>query len=265
MDENRYDNGQELDDILKASGKILPQVKRNRLDEYPRTKDIELPCERDGFTPLTRATIAGDLEVVQVLLSNGADPNIANPKKGRTPMHYAAREGFIHIATELINYGGDVNIQDHNGHTPLMYATEKRNLKATSFFIENGANLNLKDNHGNTALLYAIKNADKDIMTHLIMSGSDMDTQNNKGFSASFLKEKIINLHEQKLGQIAQKQNAKNLNHPNDKALSHKRHLSALDSIDVASKPNTIKTTSTKFRDIVTKSKTTRSTHTRGD
>lgn len=262
--DDRYDNGQALDEILKEPGKLSSSLaKRSKMDRYIQTKNIEFPCPQDGLTPLSRATMAGDLEVIQVLLEQLADPNIPDSKKGRTPMHYAAREGFTDIAAALISYGGNVNQQDHNGHTPLMYSTGKKNLPTVSFLIKNGADVNLQDKHGNTALLYAIKNADKDTMTHLIFSGTDMDIQNNKGFSASFLKEQIINLHEKKLDQIAQKQNEQKIQQQRQAQLKQENLPPQLNAGDTAITAKTRESSSTKFKDMVTKSRSNPSTRQR--
>ena len=39
-----------------------------------------------------------------------------------SPLHYAARYGFLDIVTLLKNYGADVNDRDCNGFTPSYWA-----------------------------------------------------------------------------------------------------------------------------------------------
>uniref|UniRef100_A0A1X7SKQ1 Uncharacterized protein n=1 Tax=Amphimedon queenslandica TaxID=400682 RepID=A0A1X7SKQ1_AMPQE len=58
--------------------------------------------------PLHTAALLGHNEVVSVLLSNGADPNIKNEYE-RTPLHNAASEGHNKVVSVLLSNGADPN------------------------------------------------------------------------------------------------------------------------------------------------------------
>jgi len=69
---------------------------------------------------LHRATWDGHKEVVELLISKGADVN-AKDMYGKTPLHRAC-EGEKGIAELLIDKGVDVNAEDNDGETPLDHA-----------------------------------------------------------------------------------------------------------------------------------------------
>lgn len=63
------------------------------------------PCSsQDDQTPLHCAARIGHTGMVQLLLENHADPNLATTA-GHTPLHIAAREGHVDTALALLNTG----------------------------------------------------------------------------------------------------------------------------------------------------------------
>ena len=85
-------------------------------------------------TALMRAAFSGDLELVKLLLANGADPTIVS-KDSETVLEAAAALGFIQgyqqgkaaaerleVIKLLVDLGADVNAADDYGITPLMAA-----------------------------------------------------------------------------------------------------------------------------------------------
>ena len=94
------------------------------------------------------------LNVLYILLCNKADPNIMD-KEGRSPLHHCAMspiiDGFTCVAMQmLIEFGADVNLEDHNGQTPLMLCAELERTKhrRMNILIEAGANLLAVDHNG---------------------------------------------------------------------------------------------------------------------
>jgi len=91
---------------------------------------------KSGETPLHVAAVAGSKEVLELLITNGADLNAANPR-GRTPLHLAAEKHGKSAVEVLACHGADVNIKDKYGETPLQSARHK--LKAWDKITSNAA------------------------------------------------------------------------------------------------------------------------------
>lgn len=85
------------------------------------------------------------VELAEVLLANGVDPNIRD-HRGRTPLHQCDRQ---EVAQLLIDHGSDVNAIDHAGRTPLHTVYSPG---VSQMLIDSGADVFIKDEDGYTAL-----------------------------------------------------------------------------------------------------------------
>ncbi|MBY0378672.1 MAG: ankyrin repeat domain-containing protein, partial [Gammaproteobacteria bacterium] len=94
--------------------------------------------------------------VMQQLIDAHVNVN-APDKKGRTPLHYAAKRGNLEAIIALRAAGADFNAVDHSGKTVLHYAAKKNQAAAIIVLAEQltSENINQKDNKGLTALAYA--------------------------------------------------------------------------------------------------------------
>jgi truncated hemoglobin YjbI len=86
------------------------------------------PGVRDsgGHTPLYRvanecASEAGP-DLVRALVRAGADVNACGGVTRATPLHMAARRGYLEIARALLDSGAAIGARDHRGVTPLQRA-----------------------------------------------------------------------------------------------------------------------------------------------
>lgn len=81
-------------------------------------------ADDQGHTPLSLATLAGDLATVRLLLRSGRlSPNCADRLELRTPLSWAALRGRLDIVMELMEQEGiDLNCRDVHGWTPLSLA-----------------------------------------------------------------------------------------------------------------------------------------------
>jgi ankyrin repeat protein len=106
-----------FDSIIKGELNRLRGLIANSAD----VNAIILPPE---WTPLLIAVECNNPEVVRLLLSYGANANIANFNK-QTLLHIAVNKNAISIARLLIEDGNaEVNVLDGCGYTPLKYAKE---------------------------------------------------------------------------------------------------------------------------------------------
>ena len=133
--------------------------------------------DKNGNTPLHRASNSGGIENVKYLVEQGANVN-AKDGFGATPLHGAFSAG---VAKYLIMHGADVNAKDNDGNTPLHVGIYMSNKEVVEFFVECGADVNAKNNNGCTPLHWACQEADTGIAKYLIEHGADIRAKNKEG------------------------------------------------------------------------------------
>eukprot|EP01114_Cavostelium_apophysatum_P023321 TRINITY_DN8743_c0_g1_i4.p1 TRINITY_DN8743_c0_g1~~TRINITY_DN8743_c0_g1_i4.p1 ORF type:complete len:2119 (-),score=526.12 TRINITY_DN8743_c0_g1_i4:35-6391(-) len=91
-------------------------------------KSADINVENNqGETPLHKASLVGNLEMVKLLLDHSADPNIKN-KHGETPLHFAVRGGFLEISKLLLRNCANASISGEHG-TPKAIAESLNNAE----------------------------------------------------------------------------------------------------------------------------------------
>ena len=87
------------------------------------SKQFIVPTGWNGQTPLHRACLTGDKDLVRYLLDAGADPNIVN-NFNETSVHYASKRGIPSLVHLMVKFGGKLDARDQRGRTPLHNAAE---------------------------------------------------------------------------------------------------------------------------------------------
>ena len=108
----------------------------------PDLKKINEKDECD-WTPLYRSIISGNLKASEVLLSNGADPNI-QCSMNETALYQAVDMEKIDHVKLLLKNGADPNISQIDGLSPLHLAVSKQNLLIIKCLLKFKANPNLQ-------------------------------------------------------------------------------------------------------------------------
>jgi len=135
------------------------------IEQNPKDVDSFSP---DGFTILGLASFFGHEEIVNLLLSENADPNIqANNQYMVTPLHSACAIGNINIAKALCEAGANVNTPQMQGVTALHSASNLGNLELVKLLIKFGADNSLKLESGETSFDMASKNDHKEVAKYL--------------------------------------------------------------------------------------------------
>jgi len=132
-----FNNDLEMVKILVEAGGIV------------QTKDMK-SRSRAMFCPLLESVVNSNYEMMQYLLSHGANPNDAGIV-GTTALHMAAAKGNVQMLSLLLSKGAEINIRDNYGQTPLMYACREGEAEAVEFLLDHGADADLEDGYGRKA------------------------------------------------------------------------------------------------------------------
>ncbi|UYC23087.1 ankyrin repeat domain-containing protein [Wolbachia endosymbiont of Aedes aegypti] len=75
--------------------------------------------DNSGHAPLHWAVARNNLELIGLLIKNGANVDVQDERHGRTALHWAAYHDKFEIVKLLVNKGADWNIKDRDGKTAL--------------------------------------------------------------------------------------------------------------------------------------------------
>jgi len=189
------DRGADVNATNKEGKTPLMEADRVEIAELLIARGAKWGTGETGIDPdgarLRQAARKGDVKLIELLLSKGADPNRKSKGGGtallsavagrhveavRTLLAAGARTdtkiyegtGLLHIAAELnqleitsllIAAGADVNAAKASGWTPLHIASSRCHEDVADLLIANGANRNALDKHGKAPLpCYAFAN-----------------------------------------------------------------------------------------------------------
>ena len=125
------------------------------------------------LTPLHIAASENKREMVQLLLSKGANPNVTGSGGWAMPLTSAITINKIEIVRLLIENGADVNATTvNNNGTPLMHAVNFGRIPILKLLIANGADIKFKNSDGLTALGVALEKGNKKIVNILKQNGA---------------------------------------------------------------------------------------------
>ena len=136
--------------------------------------------------PLTLACTSGNTSMVELLMEHGAD---VNPSGGFTPLMGAARGSQVELIEWLLKEGADPNAVNRNGWTALMEAAELENTdgEIIAMLIEAGAKVNARCAEGKTALMCALMWAQPATIRQLLDLGADVRMKDEDGSTALML------------------------------------------------------------------------------
>ncbi len=189
----------ELVDFLLQNGACADTS--NRAEECPLhvasscgflsiVKQLLFQCECDpvdglGQTPLSRAVSAGHLDVVQCLISSGAQLHLPD-LDGQTLAHKAVMHDNDDVLIALIDSEVEFDVSDREGATPLHLAASRRSDKALRLLLESGADVNAVDGMGNMPLHWALLGEQDSSLTAialLLRHGADPFLYNYAGLT----------------------------------------------------------------------------------
>ncbi|MFG6495015.1 ankyrin repeat domain-containing protein [Fictibacillus sp. UD] len=132
--------------------------KITEIEDLLKKGNVQIDTLNDGWSPLHLAAHFGHIDIVRLLLEQGADVHVKSGNNmANTPLHAAAanmknRQEMIGL---LLSYGADINEQQSGGWTVLHQAAQHNDPEMISYFIEKGADPFLAKGDGKTALQLA--------------------------------------------------------------------------------------------------------------
>ena len=150
------------------------------LAEFPGYVNITLG---DGTFPLMESTKVGNLKIVQLLLSKGADPNQATTTEGcRTALLYAIWQEHDAIFTLLLDNGANLECVDRNENNVLheLGLSSKPRQHIAKFIVEKAPQLLFKFNSWGVLPIHYVCYKSLDILKLYLGNGVDINTKTKR-------------------------------------------------------------------------------------
>lgn len=131
---------------------------------------------------LIHATKENDKGAVKKMIAKGANVK-ATGSEGWTPLIHAAYLNYLEIVKILVGEGADID-EFQGKWNAFLYAVWYQHTEIVKFFIESGANINIADLEKETPLMYSAWNGNEEIVDMLIKAGADVNARNKSGWTA---------------------------------------------------------------------------------
>lgn len=140
--------------------------------------DVNEP-QGDGTTPLHWAVYRVDTELVEVLLSREANPNVTN-NYGSSPLAEAVKIANPTLVGMLLEAGADADAFNQDGQSALMLAARTGVVEVAELLVEHGADVNAAEHwREQTALMWAAAANLADMAEFLIANGADVSVRSD--------------------------------------------------------------------------------------
>ncbi|XP_071115151.1 uncharacterized protein [Haliotis cracherodii] len=135
----------------------------------------------EGDTPLIASSVTGNINILDLLMKHGANPNATN-RWNSTPLHYLCARGHLKGVQMMIPKIEDINKIGHNENTALHEAARHqsdRSQACVQLLIESNAEINVKNNRGATPLHEAVMSSNGETVKYLLEAGAYPHSEDN--------------------------------------------------------------------------------------
>ena len=151
----------------------------------------------DGFnntwerTPLILAAKRGFTELVDILLSKGADINARDRSngspldRGTSALMWASWGDHLETAKALFNHGKkpELEFRDRDGASALWLASDNESLGMIQFLVGKGVKVNIANNAGQSILTTTLVHKQFEVFDFLVAKGADINLTDASGIS----------------------------------------------------------------------------------
>ncbi|KAK3090841.1 hypothetical protein FSP39_015089 [Pinctada imbricata] len=135
--------------------------------------------DKKGFTPLILAATAGHVDVVEILLDAGADMEAQSERTKDTPLSLACSGGRYEVVELLLSRGANKEHRNVSDYTPLSLAASGGYVNIIKLLLSHGAEINSRTGSklGISPLMLAAMNGHTAAVKLLLDMGSDINAQ----------------------------------------------------------------------------------------
>ena len=117
----------------------------------------------------------GDVAKIKTLISNNKELINMKSEKGQTPLHLAVQNGSQEIVDFLISQGADINAKDSEGNTPLITALALKKTNTARFLLSKGADVRIKNAQNQPAVILALMHGLNELVVPILDNGQDVN------------------------------------------------------------------------------------------
>lgn len=138
----------------------------------------------NGYTAVIQAARDGRANLVELLLSLGAEVNATASETNETALILAAKRDRREVMDLLISAHADLEARRADGMTALMLAARGGHQMAAHKLIEAGAAVNVQLEHGATPLMLAAQHGHLSVVYVLLAANADPNIKASNGATA---------------------------------------------------------------------------------
>uniref|UniRef100_A0A8C0H4R2 Ankyrin-1 n=1 Tax=Chelonoidis abingdonii TaxID=106734 RepID=A0A8C0H4R2_CHEAB len=157
----------------------FPRGERGELPHVPAITPLSL---QNGYTPLHIAAKQNQLEMASSLLQYGASAN-AESMQGVMPLHLAAQEGHADMAVLLISKQANGNLGNKSGLTPLHLVAQEGHVPVADVLIRHGVTVDPATRMGFTPLHIASHYGNIKLVKFLLQHQADVNAKTKLGYT----------------------------------------------------------------------------------